>query len=113
MLGLFTSKNLYDIWASECECLEILDFRADSEVQKTRIPGTNNLNPLAVSSDVFLDNENKLFVLIEAPFDFLREISKNPGIDNVFTLEQGLNSWIMAGYPTAPLIFQAEVKKHG
>lgn len=113
MINVLSAKNVYDLWASECECLEVIDFRSDNEIRVSRIPGANNLDPIHVNAETFLEFENKVFVLIDAPSDFLSEVSKNLDIDNVFVIDGGFGSWIDGGYPIAPLVFNGEVKKYG
>ncbi|NCN40004.1 hypothetical protein GW916_02015 [bacterium] len=106
MISYLSAKNVYDIWASECECMEVLDFRSISSIQSSRIPGTNNLSPKDISIKTFLEDQNKVFVLIEAPAELVSEVSKHSEVDNVFIIDGGLGSWVDAGYPLAPLVIE-------
>lgn len=105
MIGYLSAKKLYDIWSSECECLQVIDFRSVSDFLSHRIPGARNETVQSWRDDILLQKENYVFVFVEAPQSLLQDLADNHSIDNLFVLENGMSAWIEQDYPVAPLNF--------
>lgn len=108
MINELSAKNLYDVWSSESECIQILDFRAYSEYFKCRIPGSKSYIEKSFKKNLFTKFSDIAFFLIEAPDHIVEDLADDHKIQNVFTIMGGFEAWLKAGYPTAPLVFKSK-----
>lgn len=115
MISKLTPKNLYDIWSSELECIQILDFRSPNIYAESRIPGSKSLGDhgSTLSKEHFIGSSEISFFLIDTP-EFLSDmIDSDRDIENVFEIEGGFEAWVKNGYPTAPLKFESGDNNNG
>lgn len=108
MINELTAKNLYDVWSSELECIQILDFRAYTEYFECRIPGSKTYTENSFKKDLILKFSDIAFFLIDPPQNIVDKLTDDQEIQNVFIIVGGFEAWLRAGYPTAPLMFKSE-----
>lgn len=94
-----TCEQVYNIWSTEPELIEIIDLRSMTDYQKAHIPGSKlvSLNELADSMERL---ENKLAVIIAEKAD-LEEINNTLDFSNNYVFMSECRDWLEKGKPVA------------
>ena len=82
MINELTAKNLYDVWSSELECIQILDFRAYTEYFECRIPGSKTYTENSFKKDLILKFSDIAFFLIDPPQNIVDKLTDDQEIQN-------------------------------
>jgi glyoxylase-like metal-dependent hydrolase (beta-lactamase superfamily II)/rhodanese-related sulfurtransferase len=95
------ASQLYELWKSEPESVQVLDIRQESKFEACHIPGSQFSTVAEVFDSPLLTDENRLVVLVTED-GILPTGSESKSLSTVVLLESGFGSWVKKGFPTAP-----------
>jgi len=102
-----TAKQVYDLWATEIECLTFFDLRGKSNYESARIPGALSKCTSELKNIIVNNNQDQLYILIldcsRKMYVYISDLILY--YDNFFILRGGMESWTSKSYPTAPLAY--------
>lgn len=90
-------EQIYNIWTTEPELINILDLRPSKEFQAGHIPGAKNIDFRDLSENLLIDN-NKLSVIIASEELEQKIALEFVGYDN-YTFMSQCHRWIDLGHP--------------
>ncbi len=95
-MDTISAKALHDVWATEIECLEILDLRSLDLFNSIRIPSSTWCSMKTILNKLKKYNPDKLMVLVTDQADSLKGLVG----EHFVVLEGGVQAWCQRGYPT-------------
>lgn len=90
-------EQIYNIWTTEPELINILDLRPPNEFKAGHIPGAKNIDFSELSQNLLIDN-NKLSVIIASEEVEQKIALEFVGYDN-YTFMSQCHRWIDLGHP--------------
>ncbi len=102
-----TCEQVYNIWATEPELIQILDFRSRTEFSKFHIPGAKNLS-LAEASLALKNLQKKLAVIIVQP-ENEETIEQHLGPSDAYVIMTQCQRWPQLQQPVAGHGIQATI----
>lgn len=94
-----TTKQVFDLWSTESESLQLVDLRPASQFETEHIPGSLNLKAEQIA-EILRDSEGeKLWVLICDHEEASRRMIEDLKIKDLVVMRGGLSEWKQK-YPT-------------
>lgn len=95
----------YEVWSSEPEIIRFLDVRENAKFQAQRVPGSIWIAELSEVASRARDLSEVLFVIVsEGSANPIGDVSLGvgPEMENIVSLQGGIEAWLEAGFPTCP-----------
>lgn len=96
-----SARSVFQVWSSEPNLLQIIDFRNSTDFNSEHIPGSQNISEADLQNIFPNYSIEILYVLIIDEKNRECQIPIYLGhFENIAVMQEGFKSWKLNGYPT-------------